>query len=112
MAIIIRRNKPITIKRRKQPNHHSDGRLGEGWPYERGYPANRIKRAYHAIDVNGIIHAFLWEPSGRLGEEWSCGKWSCSPGVMSKHDYKGECSIIFRSSSSTPDDNYRPSRRK
>jgi len=101
-GLVIKRNKPIVIKRNRRPPLHSESREGGGWKYERGFPPDRTKRAYHVINVHGVDYAFLWEPAGRLGEEWTAGKWSCSPGVMGCHDYRGECTIVIRSSS-TPD---------
>jgi hypothetical protein len=107
MAVIIRRSAaPTVIKRRRGPaieDRHGSTRRGQFWPGEPGWPDNRVKRAYHAIDIDGRIYAFLWEPSSPLGPAWSCGKWSCSPSVMSIHDYRGECAIVFRSPS-TPSD--------
>jgi hypothetical protein len=118
MAVIVRRNKPeapapIVIKRAKRPRRedlHGEQREGQGWVYGRGLPPDRTKRAYHLINVYGVDYAFLWEPHGRLGEEWTAGKWSCSPGVMGCHDYRGECTIVYRSSS-TPTDDFRYQRK-
>lgn len=107
MAIVIRRSKPITIKRRKRPTTeeiHGSEREGQGWVHIPGFPPDRLKRAYHALNIDGTIYAFLWEPHGRLGEEWRAGRHSYGPSVMRSHDYIGECTIVYRSSS-TPSDN-------
>lgn len=117
MAVIIRRNKPdpppTVIKRRARPttdNIHSENRKGQGWIYIPGFPPDRTKRAYHCIDIDGVGYAFLWEPNGRLGEEWRAGRHSYSPSVMRIHDYKGECTIVYRSPS-TPSDEQRFARK-
>jgi hypothetical protein len=104
MAVIIRRSKPITIKRRVKNREHDPGHIGTGWVYIPGFPPDRLKAAYHCIEINGVRHAFLWDPRGQLGEGWTCGKWSCSAGVMAPHNYMGECTIVYRSPS-TPGDN-------
>lgn len=117
MVVIVRRNKPdppVTIKRRIKPaaeDIHGSERDGQGWVYIPGFPPDRTKRAYHAIDIDGTIYAFLWEPRGRLGEEWRAGRHSYSPSVMRIHDYRGECTIVYRSPS-TPADNAAFTRRK
>jgi hypothetical protein len=103
MAVIIRRSKPEEPAPRKIVRRSKE-HIGTGWVYIPGFPPNRLKAAYHCIEINGVLHAFLWDPKGPLGEGWTCGKWSCSGGVMAPHNYKGECSIVYRSSS-TPDDN-------
>ena len=107
MAVIIRRNKPITIKRRPRPTTeetHSEYRKGQGWVHIPGFPPDRTKRAYHLLNIDGVDFAFLWNPYGRLGEEWLAGRHSYSPSVMKIHDYRGECTLVYRSSS-TPSDN-------
>lgn len=102
MAVIIRRR--TVIKRRPKSREHDPAHIGEGWVHIPGFPPDRLKAAYHCIEINGVGHAFLWDPRGHLGEEWTAGKWSCSPGVMAPHNYRGECTIVYRSSS-TPSDN-------
>ena len=108
MAILIRRSKvdppPVTIKRRARPEIHSEYRKGEGWVHIPGFPPDRTKRAYHLLNIDGTDFAFLWNPYGRLGEEWLAGRHSYSPSVMKIHDYRGECTLVYRSSS-TPSDN-------
>lgn len=108
MAIVIRRSsvqappEPIKIKRRGR--EHRPEHVGQGWVNIPGFPPDRLKSAYHCIEIEGVRHAFLWDPHGRLGEGWTCGKWSCSAGVMAPHNYMGECTIVYRSPS-TPSDN-------
>lgn len=109
MAVIIRRNKPTIIKRRPRPlidDTNLEKREGKGWVYIPGFPPDRTKRAYHLLDIDGTHHAFLWEPNGHLGEEWQAGRHAYSPATMRIHDYKGECSLIYRSPS-TPTDEQR-----
>lgn len=108
MAVIIRSSKPITIKRRSR--EHDPAHVGTGWVYIAGFPPDRTKAAYHTIEIEDVRYAFLWNPRGRLGEEWTVGKWSCAPGIMAPHNYMGECSIIYRSPS-TPSDDYQLQRK-
>lgn len=97
MAIVIRRTKPITVIRRSRPEERP-ARYGTGWPMRPGYPYNAHKPGYHVIEIQGVRHTFLWRPdNGRpMDHGWTCGTWSCSPDVMGKHDYHGECTIVYR----------------
>lgn len=96
MVTIVRRPKPITISRRPKPQTDSS-RYGAGWPLRPGFPYNSGKQGYHCIEIDGVGHTFLWRPEGGpLEIGWTCGMWSCSPEVMGKHDYKGECTIVYR----------------
>lgn len=109
MAVIIRRSRPITIKRRPRPlteDIHGSEREGQGWVYIPGFPPDRLKRAYHLLNIDGTDYAFLWEPNGRLGEEWRAGRHSYGPSTMKSHDYRGECTLVYRSPS-TPTDDFR-----
>lgn len=97
MAVIIRRSKPITVIRRSKPVDVR-ARYGTGWPLRPGYPFNGNKKGYHLIEVDGVGHVFLWRPEGGpLEIGWTCGMWSCSPEVMGKHNYVGECTPVYRS---------------
>lgn len=118
MAILIRRSKadppPVTIKRRVRPatnDIHGAEREGQGWIYIPGFPPDRTKRAYHLINVDGTDYAFLWEPHGRLGEEWRAGRHAYGPSTMRSHDYRGECVLVYRSPS-TPTDDYQMQRKR
>jgi hypothetical protein len=101
MVVIQRSNKPVAVIKRRSKEHLPET-IHPSWQWGPGLPPNPEKAAYHTIEINGVGHAFLWDPFGRLGPEWTVGKWSCSPGVMAPHVYRGECSIIYRSPS-TPD---------
>lgn len=108
MAVIIRRAKPITIKRRFKEPHRG------AWPGALGYPPAADRIGYHAIRHRRSKELFVltWHPETSMGPTWTCGFWSCSPGVMSEHDYIGEVSVVYRSSSCVPSDFYNPGNRR
>lgn len=93
MAIVIRRSKPIVIKRRPAPITER----GSGWPGRPGFPYHPGQTYYHLIKINGQDQVFLWEPNGPLECMWTCGLYRCSPDVMSKYDYRGVCYPVLRS---------------
>jgi hypothetical protein len=101
---IIRTNKPApkVIKRTPKKPVPEVLREGTGWPVHRGIPQSSNKAAHHAIEVEGKIHVFLWEPDSPLEAMWSCGLYRCSASVMGRHNYRGEVSVVYRLSPSEP----------
>lgn len=104
MAVVIRRSKPVVIKRRPKPILRRPEDIGSGWPGRPGHPYHPGQPYYHLLTIDGVDHVFLWEPGAPLDCQWSCGLYRCSPGVMARHDYRGVCYPVLRSNPEPQED--------
>jgi hypothetical protein len=117
MTVTIRRSKPVTIiKRTSKPPVHPEiqgiinrqppmdefSRHGHNWPDQPGWPPDRGRTKYHLIYMRDrdTPFVFLWDARR---QEWTVGLHSWSAQVMGAHDYVGECTPIYRTSSQAPD---------
>jgi hypothetical protein len=107
MAVIIRTRKIIRRSKAEEP----PSRKGTGWIHQGGYPEDPSKPGYHLIEIRGERYCFRWSPRPHAdSSNWDCGLWGCSPSVMAAHDYIGECTPVYRTSS-VPQDNQSFTRR-
>lgn len=84
------------------PSREEGGRFGRNWPGQPGWPPDSMRSKYHLIRVENYESpfVFLWDAKR---QEWSGGLTVYSAGVMARHDYIGECTLIYRTSSAAPD---------